>query len=85
MTEWEVFGVIAGLATFVIAIVTPIIKLNTTITKLSQIVEQMSKDLRDLTERNSKTHARIYDELEKEEKQLQDHETRITLLEKRGE
>lgn len=54
MTEWEVFGVVAGLATFCIAIVTSIIKLNTTITKLSQIVEQMSNDLRELTERTAR-------------------------------
>lgn len=81
MTEWEVFGVIAGLATFVIAIVTPIIKLNTTITKLSQIVDRLRNDLQDLSERNSKTHARIYDELEKDEKLLNNHETRITVLE----
>ena len=74
MTEWEVFGVIVALASFVLAVVTPIIKLNTTITKLSGIVDSMARDLGSLTERNAKTHERIFNE-------LGDHEKRITILE----
>ena len=83
MTEWEVFGVIVALIGFVAALVTPLIKLNTLITQLTQTVRQLAEDLHDVTERNSKTHSRIYDSLEKDEKQLQNHETRITVLEQK--
>lgn len=77
MTEWGVFGVIVAIVAFVVTVVTPIIKLNSTIIKLTTIVENMSRNLEELTERNSNTHSRIFDK-------LNDHETRITVLEKGG-
>lgn len=72
--EWSVFGVIAALAAFVLSVVTPIIKLNTIITELSTIVKRMSDDLNDLTERNAKTHDRIFERID-------NHESRINKLE----
>lgn len=74
MTEWGVVTVLVALVGFVATVVKPIINLNTSITKLTEIVDRMSKDLDELTKRNADTHARIFERLE-------DHETRIKILE----
>ena len=81
MTEWQVFGVIAALVTFVVGVVSPIIKLNTTITAMSATMENLTKvvnrcaaDLDSLQERNAETHRRLFDRID-------NHETRITVLE----
>lgn len=75
MSEWEVFGIVAALAAFVISIATPIIKLNTTITKLTVIVDKLAQDLSALTSGNEKVHQKFNERIE-------DHETRITILER---
>ena len=77
MTEWSVFGVIVAIAAFLVTVVKPIITLNTSITRLTEIVDKMSHDLDALTERNAQTHARLFDRIE-------NHETRITVLEERS-
>ena len=81
MTEWQVFGVIAALVTFMLGVVSPIIKLNTSITSMSstlktltEIVNKCAADLDALQERNAQTHQRIFDRID-------NHETRITVLE----
>ena len=74
-------GVIVVLVGLGAAIITPIVKLNNTITTLTNLVSKVAADLSDVTERNSKTHARIFDALEVEDAKLQDHEIRITVLE----
>lgn len=83
MTEWEVVGVIVVLVGLGISVVTPIIKLNTTITKLYTVVERLTGDVNELTARNSKTHDRIFAQIEKHTDQLNDHETRISVLEEK--
>lgn len=70
MTEWQVVGVIVVLIGLVTAIVTPIIKLNTSVVKLTTIVDKLAKDM----DNNSESHKDM-------ECQLNDHETRITVLE----
>lgn len=75
MTEWEVFGVIVALIAFVGTVVAPIIKLNTSITKLTTIIDRMAEDLSVLTDKNSVAHTAM-------QKQLNDHETRLTVLER---
>lgn len=76
MTEWHIFEVIVALIAFVATVVAPIVKLNTSIVKLTAIVDKMATDLGDLTSRNASTHERIFG-------QLNDHETRITVLEEK--
>lgn len=82
MTEWGIVGVLITLFGFGVAVVTPIVKLNNTITKLSVAVENLIKqvntiaaDLGNLTERNADTHQRLFT-------MVNNHETRITVLEK---
>lgn len=85
MTQWEVFGVIVALVGFAISIGTPVIKLNTSITRLIDRLNTLDEGLDELTARNSKSHERIWKHNEEQDDKLNDHETRITILEKKGE
>lgn len=89
MTEWQVFGVIVALFSFVVAVVTPILKLNTSITKLTVTMESMSKDLINDREKSRDAHKNIWAGIEAVEKKnteqdltLSNHEQRIKVLEK---
>lgn len=89
MTEWQVFGVIVALFSFVVAVVTPILKLNTSITKLTVTMESMSKDLINDREKSRDAHKNIWAGIDAVEKKnteqdltLSNHEQRIKVLEK---
>jgi hypothetical protein len=83
VTQWEVFGVLAALVTFALAIGTPIIKLNTSITRLIDRLNNLDEGLEELTTKNSKSHERLWKHNEEQDKAIQEHETRITLLEEK--
>lgn len=82
MTQWEVYLVIVSLVGFAIAIGTPVIKLNTSITKLIERLNNLDDGLEELTIRNSKSHERIWQHSEGQDEKLNDHEKRISILEK---
>ena len=83
MTEWGVFGVIGALISFGLLIGTPLIKLNSTITKLSALVEFMQKQLDTFKTCNDKEHNSIWGEIERHEDTINDHETKIAVLQER--
>ena len=85
MTEWEVVGVIAALVAFAISIGTPIIRLNTSITRLIDRLNNLDESMDELTVRNHKSHERIWQHNDEQDDKLNDHETRITILERREE
>lgn len=72
--EWIVVGVIITLIGLITAIVTPMLKLNTSITTLTTKMTQLIA----IQEKNEKKHEGYDNELE-------DHEIRITMLEKKEE
>lgn len=82
MDKWEVFLVISALVGFLIAVVGPILKLNTTITKLIVTMENFETRFDKMDDSNSKSHGRIWNELEKHDEVLSDHETRLHDLER---
>lgn len=81
MTEWGVFLVIVALASFVIAIVTPLLKLNTTITKLISKIDVLGKDFDEMELKNHRARERIWQHNEKQDDAIDNHEIRITSLE----
>lgn len=83
MTEWEVYLVIVSLVGFAIAVGTPIIKLNTSITRLIDRLNNLDESMDELTVRNSKSHERLWKHNEEQDKQLNEHEKRITVLEEK--
>lgn len=78
MTEWGVLGVIIAVAGFLATVITPIINLTKSITKLTVVVENLAKDM----ESQRSTTKRLWGHNEEQDARLNDHETRIQLLEK---
>lgn len=85
MSEWGVFLVIVALIGFVSAIVAPLLKLNTAIVSLIDSVDALNKSFDELTKSNTSTHKRIWDRLEGHEQKINDHETRLKLIEDKKE
>ena len=83
MDKWEVFLVVSALASFIFLIVKPLMTLNTTITKLISAVETLESSFKEMNESNSKTHGRLWSELENHEDILNNHEMRLHDLEKK--
>lgn len=82
MSEWAVVVVIVTLVGLVASVARPLIKLNTTITTLTSAVNHLQDNLGTLTTKNSESHGRIYKTLENHDERLDDHETRLTVIEK---
>lgn len=85
MSEWGVFGVIVALIGFAVSIVTPIIKLNTNITKLTVTLERMVKDVDIQKNSSHEAHKRLWAKNEEQDKRINDHEKRLSLVERKGE
>ncbi len=85
MTEWGVVGVIIALVGLVVAIVKPIVKLTRAITELTSTAKAMEKEVAALTNANRESHKRLWEHNAKQDETIQDHDTRITVLEKKGD
>lgn len=83
MMEWTVVTVLIALAGLGAAVMRPMISLNSTIVKLTGAVDALQKNIEELTSRNSKSHDRIFGALDDHGEILQDHEKRITLMERK--
>ena len=81
MTEWEVVGVIIVLVGLIASLVKPVVGLNASITKLNDICLALEKNLSELTNKNSQAHERLWHRSEEHDARLQDHETRLVMLE----
>ena len=75
--DWTVIAGVAALVGIIGGIVAPILKLNTSITQLTVVVDGLVRNFEKLTDRNECAHGKINETLE-------DHETRITLIEHSG-
>ena len=82
MQEWDVVGVIAALVALFAAFVTPMIKLNTTITKLNSSIDALGDKMNDINCENKKQHDNLFGITREHGETLNDHETRITLIER---
>ena len=75
--DWTVIAGVAALVGLIGGIVAPILKLNTSITQLTVVVNGLARNFEKLTDKNDEAHGKINEKLE-------DHETRITLIEHSG-
>ena len=82
--EWTVVVVLIALAGLMASILTPAIRLNTSVTRLAALVDSLDAKLGAMESSNTQAHRRIWTELEGQRTALGGHETRITVLEKRG-
>ena len=81
--EWHVVGVIVTLVGFLAVILPPIVKLNSSITKLNITMEHITQELGELKSDNHDSHRRLWDKNDEQDKAINDHETRITTLERK--
>ena len=70
--EWTVVTVIIALVGLFMTVGKPIITLNSSITHLQDAIDELREDIKVLTGRT-----------DNQEERLQDHETRISILEER--
>ena len=76
-------GVLIALLGLLTAVVTPVARLNSSITKLNTTMEHITKEVDGLKTDNHDSHKRLWDKNEEQDKALNDHETRITTLERK--
>lgn len=81
MTEWAVFGVIVAVAGFLAVVVPPIVNLTKSITRLTVVVDKLSGDLEDQKKRSTESHRELWAHNGEQDERINDHETRIRLLE----
>ena len=85
MTEWMVAGIVTTIIrggwAIVKAIAGIVRPLTEQITKLNDSMESITKDMNELTERNSKAHSRLFQTIEEHGKMLNEHEIRLVKLE----
>lgn len=80
--EWTIVLTLITLLGFGTAIITPILKLNKTLTELNMGVATLNAGLKESNDSNAKAHKRIWEHNDEQDKEIQDHEMRITILEK---
>lgn len=88
MNEWTVVSVIIALVGLFFTVGKPIVTLNNTITLLradiqqcSKEIEEQKKELQEQRKDAKDSHRRIWEHNDEQDGVLQDHETRIRLLE----
>lgn len=92
MTEWGVVSVIIALAGLIVIFVKVTLsyanavgELKTSIATLNTGIKRLTEDISELSEKSSKRREDIYCKISTNEKQLNNHETRITVLERKSE
>lgn len=76
-------GVIVVLIGLAGSIVGPIVKLNSSITRLTVTMDRLVKDVDSLKENSHDAHQRLWEKNDEQDKIINDHESRITSLEKK--
>lgn len=84
MTEWGVFEVFGAIVGVFIAIGVPSLKLNSAVSRLSAVLKGMEERAKEDRRANSEEHVALWEELDKQCGTINDHETRITVIEKGG-
>ena len=81
MNEWTVVTVLIALVGLFLTVGKPIINLNNNIVLLNANVAQNTKELEKQKKDAAKSHEELWDKNDEQDKTLQDHETRIQILE----
>lgn len=81
MTEWGVVGVLVVLVGLVAAVYKPLLNWNSNLTRNTEALNNLTKTIDKNETRNEKEHVAIWDEVEKHGETINDHETRLQLIE----
>ena len=85
--EWNVVGVLVTLAGLAAAVGGPVLKLNGSITRLTTLLQAIEHRLDEVelasqARHSQESHRRIWAHSDEQDERLEDHEKRITLLER---
>lgn len=83
MTEWDIVTVLAAVVGLFAAVGAPVIRLNATMTRLSALVEQLEKKVEKQGTESKESHRRLWAHNDEQDEKLNDHEKRITILERK--
>ena len=82
MAEWTVVSVIVVLIGLFISIYTPLSKNTKAMTELTVTMRILSEKISKIEDENVKAHRRLWVHEDKQDEQLNDHETRLQIIEK---
>ena len=82
INEWTIFIVIGEIVVFGIAVIKPIITLTNSITRLTTVVDKLEKSAETRDAKNSDSHRRLWEHNKAQDDVLDDHEKRITIMER---
>lgn len=83
MDEWSVVLVLSGVVGLFCSIGIPIIRFNATVVKLSTQLEHITTHQAKAETDNTEGHRRIWKHNDEQDDAIRDHETRITILERK--
>ena len=78
---WEIFLGVAAIISFIIAVTGPMLKLNTSITKLNGSVDVLKSALDKIEADNEKSHRRIWEHNEEQDRIIASNTQRINDIE----
>ena len=81
--EWTVITVFIALVGLFMTVGKPIIKLNETIAKLTIICNNLDKRFEKFETDNHDSHKRLWEHSAEQDRLIEEHDKRITVLEKR--
>lgn len=76
-------AVVVALAGLIVSIIGAAWKLCVTVTEATTAVKALTQRIDRLDDDNAKDHTEMWDKIERDEDTLNDHETRISLLERK--
>lgn len=80
-SNWTVVEVIIALTGLFFLVAKPIIDNAKTTERLISTMEELSKDLKELELKNTETHGRMFNRIDKSERRIENHEVRIKVVE----
>lgn len=78
---WEIVIGIIALFGFLVSVVTPLTKLTKIMTELTISVEGLKEAIKQMGDKNTESHKRIWEHNTEQDELLENHEKRITKIE----
>lgn len=80
--EWTVVGVLVVLIGLIVSIVRPLLKWNTSLTENTMAIKGLTDSIKGNEQINTEEHNALWSVCDKHGEKLNEHDTRITVLEK---
>lgn len=78
---WEIVVGIIALFGFLVSVITPLTKLTRIMTELTISVEGLKEAIKQMGDKNTESHRRIWEHNTEQDELLENHEKRITKIE----